>query len=167
MGNNDDAQGWERSQLVWSDVEVGTPIEGFSMKLDWTSLVLQVSGSQDWNLIHHDADFALSSGHTEPFYNTAWTAAMLGRVVTDWMGPRGWLCSLEFQMRKMNVRGVTVTGSGKVTAKRIAGDRHLVDLDVWLENDREGVTTVAKAVVSLPGRDASAEPAHAASVLTA
>jgi acyl dehydratase len=129
---------------------VGASIDGFSMKLDWTSLVLQVSGSQDWNLVHHDADFARESGHAEPFYNTAWTAAMLGRVVTDWIGPRGWLSSLEFQMRKMNARGVTVTGGGTVTGKRIEADRHLVDLDVWLENDREGVTTVAKAVVTLP-----------------
>jgi hypothetical protein len=50
----------------------------------------------------------------------------------------------------MNARGVTVTGGGTVTGKRIEAGRHLVDLDVWLENDREGVTTVAKAVVTLP-----------------
>jgi acyl dehydratase len=138
------------SERTWSSVEVGETLEGFSMELDWTSLVLQVSGSQDWNVVHHDVDFARDSGHSEPFYNTAWTAAMLGRVVTDWIGPRGWLRSLEFRMRKMNVRGVTVIGRGSVTGKRIEGDEHLVDLDVWLENDREGVTTVATAVVRLP-----------------
>jgi hypothetical protein len=39
--------------------------------------------------------------------------------------------------------------------KRIDDGRHLVDLEMWLENDREGVTSPATAVVSLPVRGAS------------
>jgi acyl dehydratase len=140
----------------WDDVDVGDDIEGPTLTLDWTTMVLQVSGSQDWSTVHHDPDFARESGHPEPFYNTGWTAALLARTITDWMGPSGWLCRLEFQMRQMNVRGDTVRGRGRILEKHLGPDGgHLVELDVWLENDRLGVTTPAKAVVNLPVRSAS------------
>jgi acyl dehydratase len=122
------------------------------MDLDWTTMVLQVSGSQDWNTVHHDVDFARDSGHSGPFYNTGWTSAMLARVLTDWMGLDGWVCKLAFQMRKMNSHGDRVRGRGRVVAKRVDGLRHLVDLEVWLENDRDGITTPGSAVVALPAR---------------
>jgi acyl dehydratase len=137
-------------ERFWDDVEVGDDIDGFSMDLGWTALALQVSGSQDWNAVHHDLDYARESGHTGPFYNTGWTSAMLGRAVTDWIGVRGWVCRLEFEMRKMNRQGDTVRARGRVVGKRFADARHLVDLDVWLENDREGTTTTGTAVVALP-----------------
>jgi acyl dehydratase len=135
---------------VWDDVEVGDEVDVLSMHLGWTAMVLQVSGSQDWNAIHHDPDYARDSGHAGPLYNTGWTSAMLGRAVTDWIGVRGWVCRLEFEMRKMNRQGDTVCARGVVAGKRFADARHLVDLDIWLENDREGITTIGTAVVALP-----------------
>jgi acyl dehydratase len=138
------------NERFWQDVELGDVIGGFSMDLGWTAVALQVSGSQDWNAVHHDLDYARESGHTGPFYNTGWTSAMLGRAVTDWIGLRGWVCRLEFEMRKMNRQGDKVRAGGRVVGKRFADARHLVDLDIWLENDREGTTTTGTAVVALP-----------------
>jgi acyl dehydratase len=139
-------------ERFWDDVEIDDAIEGFSMDLGWTAMALQVSGSQDWNAIHHDVDYASDSGHTGPFFNTGWTGAMLGRALTDWMGARGWVCKVQFEMRKMNRQGDTVHVRGRVGGKRIAEGRHLVDVDVWIDNDREGITTAGQAVVALPRR---------------
>jgi acyl dehydratase len=134
----------------WEDVELGQPIEGPSTRLGWTDIALQVSGSQDWNHVHHDPDFARDSGHESVFFNTGWTSAMLARVVTDWIGPVGWLQRLEFRMRQMNVPGDVVTARAEPTGKRLDDfGRRLVELKVWLENDRVGVTTVGTAVVRL------------------
>ena len=142
-----------RPERFWEDVNVGDEADGFSMELTWTALALQVSGSQDWSTVHHDPVFASESGHATPFFNTGWTAAMLGRVLSDWAGPSGWLCRLDFGMRKMNALGDTVRGGAAVTGKNVADDgRHLVELDVWLENEREGRTTPATATMSLPCR---------------
>ena len=141
--------------LYWDDVSVGDALPGFSMDLDWTTMALQVHGSQDWSRIHHDPDYARDSGHDDIFYNTGWTAGMLGRALTDWMGVEGWVRKLNFQMRGMNMNGDTVSAKGTVTDKRVDDDgRHLVDVDVWLENDRVGKTTPASAVVQLPNRSA-------------
>jgi hypothetical protein len=53
-------------------------------------------------------------------------------------------------MRHMNVPGDTVAGWAKPIAKRVDENGScLVDLEVWLENDRLGVTTTGAAVVQL------------------
>lgn len=151
-----------RAERYYDDVCVGDEVEGFSVELTWTALALQVSGSQDWSTVHHDPVFASESGHATPFFNTGWTAAMLGRVLSDWAGPYGWLCRLDFSMRRMNALGDTVFGRATVTGKQIAEDgRHLVELDVWLENKREGRTTPARATVRLRSRaQASSETSN-------
>lgn len=143
------------AERYWEDVRVGDELPGFSMKLDWTTMALQVSGSQDWSPVHHDFDFARDSGMQGIFYNTGWTAGALGRLLSDWAGPTGWVERLGFQMRGMNGNGVVVRAHGKVTGLRLENGKALVDLDVFIENDQVGVTTPGKATIRLPQR---AEP---------
>jgi acyl dehydratase len=138
------------AERYWEEVSVGDELVGFSKTLDLTEMVLQVSGSQDWNRVHHDLDYARDSGLPGIFYNTGWTTGMLGRVLTDWAGRSGWVEKLSFQMRGMNFSGATVRAYGKVAAKRMDGGRALVDVDIFLENDQAGVTSPGKASVRLP-----------------
>jgi acyl dehydratase len=133
----------------WATLAGGLTVSGPEQRIDPTLVVLQVSGSQDWNLIHHDADFAAASGHSGVLLNTGWTSAFLARPVTDWAGGHGWLLQLGFQMRKPNLIGDLVQAHAKVTGLR-DDDGHLVDLDVWIDNDRVGITTTGNAVVRLP-----------------
>jgi acyl dehydratase len=140
----------------WEDVVVGDELPGFSMPLDWTTMVLQVHGSQDWNAVHHDLDFALESGHSGTFYNSGWTVAMFSRALTDWMGVDGWVCRLTLQMRKMSMHGDVTRVHGRVTSKYISENgTHLVDVELSLENDRVGVAVPATASVRLPHYGAS------------
>ncbi|MDZ7785275.1 MAG: hypothetical protein U5K56_20765 [Halioglobus sp.] len=136
----------------FEDVEVGEQLPELSMPLDWTTMALQVSGSQDWTPIHHDFDFAKESGMDSIFYNTGWTSGMLGRLLTDWAGREGWVRNMSFQMRGMNGNGVTVLAQASVTGKRIEHGQGLVDLDISLGNNQVGVTTPGKATVRLPLR---------------
>jgi acyl dehydratase len=140
------------AECYWEDVSVGQEVPGFSVTLDATAMVLQVSGSQDWNLVHHDTAFAQDSGMPGIFYNTGWTTGMLGRLLTDWAGRSGWVEQLSFQMRGMNSSGAVVRAYAKVTEKRQEDGKALVDLDIFLENDQAGVTTLGKATVRLPSK---------------
>ena len=137
----------------WDDVSVGDRVDGFSMELNRTTMVTQVQGSQDWSRIHHDPEYAMDSGHKGIFYNTGWTAGMLSRAVTDWMGIQGWVKKFSFQMRGMNMSGDTVSSLGEVKEKYVdeSGDT-VVKLKVWLENERVGETTPAEYIVHLPQR---------------
>lgn len=134
------------------DVAVGDELPEIVMKLDWTTMALQVSGSQDWNQPHHDPDFAADSGMPGIFYNTGWTTALLGRLLTDWAGREGWVERLALQMRGMHMNGDTVRAHGTVIAVIIHDDAIRVELDLGLSNDRLGLATPATATVRLPRR---------------
>ncbi len=144
----------QTNQRTWEDVNEGDEIDGFVLELTDTKMVEQVSGSQDFYPVHHDTGFAREAGHDEIFYNTGFTQAALSRLLTDWVGTDGWVKKMSFQMRKMNIPNDQVHAKGVVTGKS-EGDGGMgeVTLDIWLENDRVGITTPAEATVLLPHRD--------------
>ncbi len=138
-------------QRYWSDVAEGDDLPGFDLVLSETKMVQQVSGSQDFYAVHHDREFARAGGHPDIFFNTGFTRAALGRLLTDYAGADGWVRKLTFAMRRMNRPGDTLRVRGKVTKKYMATDGSpCVDIDLWIENDREGIATPASATVMLP-----------------
>jgi acyl dehydratase len=142
----------KRSQPYWEDVEPGQELPGFSLDITPRRLALQTSGSQDWYPVHFDAAFARKAGHPDVFVNTGFLQAALVRVITDWMGDDGFLKRLRFEMRRMQRPGDTMVCKGKVVSTREEGGQALVELEVWAENEREGVTTPGTATVVLPRR---------------
>lgn len=141
-----------RTQQFWHDVRVGEELEGFSLDITPRRVFLQVSGSQDWYPLHFDPAFARKAGHEELFVNTGFLQAALVRVITDWMGDDGFLKMLRFEMRRQQRPGDTMVCKGRVIAKREKNDQGEIGLDVWAENEREGVTTPGTATVILPLR---------------
>jgi 3-oxo-4,17-pregnadiene-20-carboxyl-CoA hydratase beta subunit len=139
-------------QRYWDDVRDGEVLDGFVMDVTMTRMVLQVSGTQDFYPVHHDRDFARAGGHRDIFLNTGFLRALLCRLVTHWAGDAGVLKRLAFQMRRPHLLGDTIAVKGRVTARREDGERGAVDLEVWVENAREGVATPGSATVSLPRR---------------
>jgi len=133
----------------WEGVQEGEELEGFSLRLTMTRMVLQVSGTQDVYPVHHDPAFAREAGHETIFVNTAFIRGCLCRLLTDWMGPDGFLKTLRFQMRRPNFLGETIHCRGRVSRKRPEG---LVEIEVWLENKDHGVTASGSAGVVLPAR---------------
>ncbi|HEY7294611.1 MAG TPA: hypothetical protein VH916_06190 [Dehalococcoidia bacterium] len=141
------------AQRYWDDVAEGQELPGFDLVLSETKIAEQVSGSQDFYPVHHDRPFARAGGHPDIFVNTGFTRAALARLLTDFAGIEGWVCRLSYEMRRMNRPGDTMKLRGRVTRTYTADDgSHRVDLDVWVENDREGITTPATATVILPRR---------------
>lgn len=144
--------GVNRAQLYWEDVTVGDELEGFSLDITPRRIALQVSGSQDWYPVHFDRRFAEKGGHSDVFVNTGFLQAALVRVITDWMGDDGFLKKLRFEMRRQQRPGDTMVCKGKVVSKGERDDEGWVELEVWAENEREGVTTPGTATVVLPRR---------------
>jgi len=142
----------QRPQLCWEEVQIGDELVGFSLDITPRRLALQVSGSQDWYPVHFDPSFARKAGHPDVFVNTGFLQATLVRVITDWMGEDGFVKRLRFEMRRMQRPGDTMVCKGKVTAKHERDGEALVELEVWAENEREGVTTPGTATVVLPRR---------------
>ena len=142
----------KRQQRYWDDVREGDELGGYSLELTATRIVLHVSGSQDWNPLHHDVAHARSAGHPNIFVNTGFTTACFGRLLSDYAGERGWVKKLSMQMRRMNHPGDVLAMKGRVVRKYEEGGERLVDLEVWVENGRIGVTSPGTATVRLPAR---------------
>ena len=142
----------QRDQVHWEDMEVGQEIPGYSIKIDATRVVLQVSGTQDYHPVHHDLKFAQAAGFPDVFVCNEFMMGCFNRLIWDWIGDEGWLRKLRIEMRKWNHPGVLMTLKGSVTGKYTKDSEHYVELDVWAENDQEGVSTPGKATVILPSR---------------
>ena len=137
-------------RIRWEHVSVGEELPGFSLDITPRRLFLQVSGSQDWYPLHFDPAFARKAGHADLFVNTGFLQAALVRVITDWIGDDGFLRKLRFEMRRQQRPGDTMVCRGRVVAKYEHEREGLVDLEVWAENEREGITTPGSATVILP-----------------
>lgn len=143
------------AQHCWEDFAEGDAVPGFQMTLNMTKIVQQVSGSQDFYPVHHDTEFARSGGHAEIFVNTRFTRGLFGRMLGDLVGVEGWINRLEYAMRRPNRLGDVITVRGKVVRKYESADGEgMLDLEIAVENPRDGVATPGSATVTLPKRGA-------------
>jgi acyl dehydratase len=143
----------KREQIHWEDVAVGDELPSVELDINTKRLLLQASGSQDWYPVHFDQKFARKAGHEDVFMNTGFLQAALVRLITDWIGDSGFLKHLKFEMRRQHRPGDAMVVRGKVTRKDEIDGETLVFLEVWAENEREGVATPGEATVRLPRRE--------------
>ena len=141
-----------REQRYWDDVKEGDVVPGFELLLTETRIVLAVSGSQDFNPLHHDREHATQAGHADIFVNTGFTTACLGRLLSTYAGEWGNVKKLALEMRKQNRPGDLIGLTGRVVRTYQENGENLVDLAVWLQNQREGITSPCTATVALPLR---------------
>ena len=143
-----------RKQLYWEDVAEGQKLPtSYTMPITWTTIAHSVSGTRDFNLQHHDPDFCQKMGYQHPFVMLNFYQGLLGRLISDWIGEDGFLSKFHMEMRKMNMLYDVMTMKGKVTRKYVQGLDHLVDVDIWIENDKQGLTNPGNCTVVLPVKD--------------
>ncbi|MGM9522601.1 MAG: MaoC family dehydratase N-terminal domain-containing protein [Oscillospiraceae bacterium] len=102
---------------------------------------------RDWHYTDHAAQLC---GY--PYANSAGiqNEMMLVQSITDWMGDDGWVVSMDSQDRRMVFYGDITYVKGKVTKKYVTDDgNHLVELEVWGENQDHVTHTKATVVVKL------------------
>lgn len=141
-----------RTQRYWDDIQEGEALPTLDYPLTMTQMVLFISGAQAWSPIHHDSEDARRRGWPDIFPGGMSIQACFSRLIMDFAGEDGWLKKFGIKFRKMNHPGTTMHVTGKVTRKYVEHGEHLVDLDVWAETDRDGVTAPATATVRLPVR---------------
>jgi acyl dehydratase len=76
----------------------------------------------------------------------------LGQFVTDWMGDDGTLKKYSCQVRHPSIMGDINFVKGRVKDKRIENGEHLVDCEIWVENQAGLVTAPGLATVALPSK---------------
>lgn len=77
----------------------------------------------------------------------------LAQVITNWMGDDGFLKTLKPRIRRPNIVGDTVWCRGKIVKKYLQDGEHLVDVEVWSDDQRGNRTATATATVALPSNN--------------
>ena len=140
-------------QLYWDDVEEGQEVPPFSRKVTYMELNRFAGANDEYVLIHMDPDYAKNVAKLpDVIVMGNLKLAYIANALEDWAGEDGWVQKLGVDYRKMDVVHSTLTAKGKVARKFQEDGTHLVDLEVWLENDKGEVTTPGRATVSLPSR---------------
>jgi hypothetical protein len=101
---------------------------------------------RDWHYEDHAAQlFGAPYANVGGIHNEM----MLVHLVTDWMGDDGFVRSMDSQDRRMNFLGDATWVKGRVARKYVLDGVHLVDLDVWGENQDGVLHTKSTVTVQL------------------
>lgn len=140
------------NQIHFEDIEVGTEIPALIKNPTPMQLVKFAGASEDFNPIHYDNDKALADGLPGTIVHGRLKNAFLIQLLTDWIGDEGKLKSISIQHRGMDLPLHPLVCKGTVTAKRAEDGQHLVDCEVWTENEKGEKTAPGTATVALPSR---------------
>jgi acyl dehydratase len=139
------------AQRLLADIEVGQEIDPIEFPLSVYRLVMAAGATRDFNSIHHNSEYARSTGADEMYAATSLLLGTWERALRELIGPAGTLRSIKgFRMRAFNPVGSTIIVRGRVLAAHEEHGVGVVEVELWCENG--GVVTVGPgtAVVTVP-----------------
>ncbi|WP_051794597.1 MaoC family dehydratase [Streptomyces sp. NRRL S-87] len=99
-------------------MNVGDTLPPLEIPVTRTLIVAGAIASRDYQDVHHDAELAREKGSPDVFMNILTTNGLVGRYVTDHLGPRAVLRKVAIRLGAPNYPGDTMTLTGTVTAVR-------------------------------------------------
>jgi hypothetical protein len=97
-------------------VKVGEELAPLEIAVTRTLIVAGAVASRDYQDVHHDAELARGKGSPDIFMNILTTNGLVGRYVTDRLGPSAVLRKVAIRLGVPNYPGDTMVLSGTVTA---------------------------------------------------
>ncbi|MFO8009580.1 MAG: MaoC/PaaZ C-terminal domain-containing protein [Dehalococcoidia bacterium] len=139
------------NQKYFEDVEIGMELDPMIKKPTTRQLVKWAGAAQDWNEMHYDKDFAKKAGLPDVAVHGHLTSSFLAQLLVDWMGEDGFVKKLVVNWKRFHHPGQEIVCKGKVTDKRVEGNEHIVELDLWTETNGD-VYAPHKAIAVLPSK---------------
>ena len=140
------------ARVYVEDVQVGDELPPLVKgPLTQIQLTRYAGASGDFNPIHQDDEFARAAGMGGVFAHGMVSMGFVAQALTDWAGA-GTVRRLGVRFAALVRLKDTVTCRGRVLAKTSKDDRHLVDLEVWAENQRGETVVTGRATIALPSR---------------
>jgi acyl dehydratase len=145
-------------QRYFEDVKPGEEIPAVAFPLTVYRLVMAAGGNRDFNSIHHNGEYARSTGAPDMYASSAFLLGTWERAVRDWIGCAGMIRSIRgFRMRQFNVVGDTMRVLGHVVSADRADRTGQVVLELRSETSAGLTVGPGQVEVTLPLRDG--EPA--------
>jgi acyl dehydratase len=142
------------ARVYGEDVQVGDELPALVKgPIRQIQLTRYAGASGDFNPIHQDDEFARAAGMGGVFAHGMLSMGFVAQALTDWAGA-GTVRKLGVRFQALVRLKDTVTCRGRVVSRSTADGVHLVDLDVWAENQRGEKVVTGKATLALPSRGA-------------
>lgn len=139
----------------FEDVQVGEELPILEMPLNVYRLVMAAGATRDFNAIHHNTEYAKSTGAKEMYANSGFLLGMWERCVRDWMGEAGRIRSINgFAMKSFNYVGDTTRVIGRVSEAVIVDGDATITIELRSENSHGITVGPGSVTVILPQRDA-------------
>ncbi|MFE9931738.1 MaoC family dehydratase [Streptomyces sp. NPDC005533] len=97
-------------------MNIGDTLPPLEIPVTLTLIVAGAIASRDYQDVHHDAALAREKGSPDIFMNILTTNGLVGRYVTDHLGPHAVLRKVAIRLGAPNYPGDTMTLTGTVTA---------------------------------------------------
>jgi hypothetical protein len=144
------------TQRYWEDIFEGDEVPAVEFPLSVYRLVVEAGANRDFNSIHHNTDYAQTTGAPEMYANNIFLQGMWERTVREFIGLGGVMKSLKgFRMKIFNTVSETVITRGRVRRKWQEDGEAFVDLEIWSEHSKGISVGPGSVVVTLPRREST------------
>ncbi len=147
-------------QLYFEDVHSGDQIPSLGPQVwDTTDIVRFSSAVENYEHLHQDRKWARGHNFPDTLINGPVKNSMLAIMLTNWIGPDGFLKRLTCRHAGMDVPMNGLTATGAVRSSYVGTDGlGYVECDVQVANQSGQVTCPGSALVVLPRRNGPKVP---------
>lgn len=141
-------------QRYFEDVKPGEDLPELAFPLTVYRLVMAAGSNRDFNSIHHNGEYARTTGARDMYASTAFLLGTWERAVREWIGSAGAIRAVRgFRMRQFNYVGDTTRVLGKVLSAERRDGAGVVLLELRSQNSAGVTVGPGQVEVTLPLRD--------------
>jgi acyl dehydratase len=119
----------------WDDISEGEEVGAVAFPLSIYRLVVEAGANRDFNAIHHNREWARSTGAPDMYANAVFLQGMWERCVREFIGVEGTVRAIAgFRMGSFNIAGDTVVVGGSVRRKWLESGTGFLELEIRSEN---------------------------------
>ncbi|MFM9369064.1 MaoC family dehydratase [Streptomyces sp. Da 82-17] len=137
-------------------MRAGAELPPLEIPVTRTLIVAGALASRDYQDVHHDAELAKEKGSPDIFMNILTTNGLVGRYVTDCLGPAAVLRKVKIRLGAPNYPGDTMVLAGEVTEVADGTAQIAVSGTNGIGRHVTGTVTVALPEESGPSEEAGA-----------
>ena len=138
--------------LYFEDVKEGEAIPTFQRQTDFMTWNRYAAVNDEFVYIHMDDEAGRAAGMPSAFGMGNVRYAYLHNMLREWIGLSGDIRKINIQYRGINYKNDVLTTHAKVARKYVENGEHLVDLEIWVENQKGENITSGQATVAIPSR---------------
>ena len=137
-------------KLYFEDIVEGQEASPFERTTDLMNFNRFAAVNDEFSYRHMDDDFGRKRGEKGVVAMGNLRFSYLHNMLREWIGEAGHIRRVKCEYRGKHYKGDTLTCRGRVVKKYVQGGEHLVDLEVWVQNQKGETISPGEATVALP-----------------